>query len=169
MCKNALFHSNFNLKIERHFRCTDALKIQNKNLLNMKMVVNYLNFVFLIEVKTKCKYRTLNFVFQFIKKTKWRFGYTDLRANHSNFVTKELSKSIMNRSRLRNQFLKNRSVESRIKYSKQRNICIALLRKTKRKYYEALKLSDVNDNKVLENCQAIVWKQNQMQKSNSTC
>ena len=135
----------------------------------MKMVVSYLNFVFLIEVKIKCKYRTLNFVFQFIKKTKWRFGYTDLRANHSNFVTKELSKSIMNRSRLRNQFLKNRSVESRIKYSKQRNICIALLRKTKRKYYEALKLSDVNDNKVLENCQAIVWKQNQMQKSNSTC
>ena len=53
----------------------------------------------------------------------------------------------MNRSRLRNQFLKNRSVESRIKYSEQRNICVALLRKTKRKYYEALKLSDVNDNK----------------------
>ena len=147
MCKNALFHSNFNLKTECHFRCTDSLKIQNKNLINMKMVVNYLNFVFLIEVKIKCKYRTLNFVFQFIKKTKWHFGYTDLRANHSNFVTEELSKSIMNRSRLRNQFLKNRSVESRIKYSEQRNICVALLRKTKRKYYEALKLSDVNDNK----------------------
>ena len=92
-----------------------------------------------------------------------------LRANHSNFVTEELSKAIMNRSRLRNQFLKNRSVESRMKYNKQRNICVALLEKTKRKYYEALKLSDVNDNKVLENCQAIVWKQNQMQKSNSTC
>ena len=70
-----------------------------------------------------------------------------LRANHSNFVTEELSKAIMNRSRLRNQFLKNRSVESRMKYNKQRNICVALLEKTKRKYYEALKLSDVNDNK----------------------
>ena len=35
-----------------------------------------------------------------------------LRANHSNFVTKELSKAIMNRSRLKHQFLKNRSVES---------------------------------------------------------
>ena len=30
-----------------------ALKIQSKNLLNMKMVVNYLNFVFHIKVKTK--------------------------------------------------------------------------------------------------------------------
>ena len=54
---------------------------------------------------------------------------------------------MMNRSRLRNQFFKNRSVESRMKYNKQRNICVALLRKTKRKYYEALKLSDVKDNK----------------------
>ena len=34
----------------------------------MKMVVSYLNFVFFIKVKTKSKYRILNFVFQFIKK-----------------------------------------------------------------------------------------------------
>ena len=54
-----------------------VLKIQTKNLLNMKMTVNYLNFVFRIEVKTKSKYRILNFVSQFIKSTKWHFGYTD--------------------------------------------------------------------------------------------
>ena len=54
-----------------------ALKNQSKYLLNLKMIVNYLNCVFLIEVKTKSKYRILNFVFQFIKKTKWHFGYTD--------------------------------------------------------------------------------------------
>ena len=54
-----------------------VLKIQTKNLLNMKMGVSCLNFVFGIEVKTKSKYRILNFVFQFIKNTKWYFGYTD--------------------------------------------------------------------------------------------
>ena len=43
----------------------------------MKTVVNYLNFVFLNEVKSKSKYRILNFVFEFIKNTKWHFGYTD--------------------------------------------------------------------------------------------
>ena len=42
------------------------------------MKVNYLDFVFRIEVKTKSKYRILNFVFQFIKNAKWYFGYTDL-------------------------------------------------------------------------------------------
>ena len=40
-----------------------ALNIQSKNLLNEKIVVNYLNFVFHIEVKTKPKYKILNFVF----------------------------------------------------------------------------------------------------------
>ena len=54
-----------------------ALKIQSKNLLNMKIVVNYLNFVFHIELKTKSKYKILDFVFQSINNTKSHFGYTD--------------------------------------------------------------------------------------------
>ena len=37
-----------------------------------------MNFVFHIEMKTKSNDKTLNFVFQFIKNTKWHFGYTDL-------------------------------------------------------------------------------------------
>ena len=58
------------------------LKIRSKTLLNMKMVVKYLNFVFHIEVKTKSNYKIFNFqfkifVFQFINNTKWHFGYTD--------------------------------------------------------------------------------------------
>ena len=43
----------------------------------MKMIVNYLNFSFHIEVKIKSKYKIFDFVFQFIKDTKWHFGYTD--------------------------------------------------------------------------------------------
>ena len=44
-----------------HEKQMKVLKIQRKNLLNMKMVVNYLNFVFLIEVKAKSKYRIKHF------------------------------------------------------------------------------------------------------------
>ena len=54
----------------------------------------------------------------------------------------------MNRSRLRNQFLKNRFIEPRIKYNEERKICVALLRKSKRKYCKDLRLSDVNNNKI---------------------
>ena len=46
-----------------------ALKTQRKNLSNMKILVNYLNFIFYIEVETKYKYRIFNFVFQFIKNS----------------------------------------------------------------------------------------------------
>ena len=53
-----------------------VLKIQRKNLLNMN--ISYLHFVFFIKVKPKSKYKILNFVFQFIKKTKmalWVHGF----------------------------------------------------------------------------------------------
>ena len=43
-----------------------------------------------------------------------------LRANHSNFITKELSKAIMQRSKLRNLYLKVRSAENKIRYKKER-------------------------------------------------
>ena len=128
ICKNVLFHFNFELKIKWHFRCTDFLwsvissklplknesfhifsifqKIEHKtqvSLFNLimktknkknsnfyfilkeksnvlfdpriRILVNYLNFVFYTEVKTKSKYKTLNFLFQYIKNTKWQ--YTD--------------------------------------------------------------------------------------------
>ena len=48
-----------------------VLKIQTKNLLNMKITVNYLNFVFRVEVKTKSKDRILN---SFLNLSKTRNG-----------------------------------------------------------------------------------------------
>ena len=65
-----------------------AFKTHSKNLLNIKMVVNFLNFVFHIELKTKSKYRILNFIFQFIKNTKWHFGYTDSLSSYENNMLK---------------------------------------------------------------------------------
>ena len=41
--------------------------------------------------------------------------------NHLPFMNKELSKAIMLRPKLRNNFLRHRSDENRKKYSKQRN------------------------------------------------
>ena len=68
-----------------------------------------------------------------------------LRANHSKFVTKELSKSIMLRSKLRKRFLKDRRKESRSKYKKQRNVCVYLLKKAKKDYYENIDISNLTD------------------------
>ena len=62
-----------------------ALKMQSKNLLNMNMVVNYLNFVFHNEVKTKSKCKVLNLDFQFLRNRKWHFGYPDFLHRDNSF------------------------------------------------------------------------------------
>ena len=70
-----------------------------------------------------------------------------LRANHSPIVTKELSKAVMLRSKLRNQYLKCKSEETRARFKIQRNLCVTLLRKARRNYYENLELGNLNDSK----------------------
>ena len=70
-----------------------------------------------------------------------------LNANHSKFMTKELSKAITLRTRFRHQFLKMETPDAKAKYNKQRNICVSLTRKAKRNYYESLDLNNICDNK----------------------
>ena len=53
----------------------------------------------------------------------------------------------MLRTKLKNQFLKKRTLEKRSKYNKQRNICVSLVKKAKRNYYENLDLKYINDKK----------------------
>ena len=67
--KRTVFRFPFFYENEKRMR---VLKI-----LNMKMVVKYLNFIYYTEVKTKSNYKILDFVFQFIKNMKWHFGYMD--------------------------------------------------------------------------------------------
>ena len=70
------------------------------------------------------------------------------RGDQMPFFNKELSKAIMTRTKLRNIFLQNRSEGNRIRYTKQRNFCVSLLRKTKERYYENLNEKFVVDNKL---------------------
>ena len=69
------------------------------------------------------------------------------RGNHIPFMNRGLSKDIMTRTRLRNIFLKDRSEENKRKYSKQRNDCVSLLRKSKSEYFGNLNEKKISDNK----------------------
>ena len=62
-------------------------------------------------------------------------------------MNKSLSKVVMLRSKFRNIFLKNKTEENRRNYSKQRNLCVALLRRSKRKYFGNLDEKKACDNK----------------------
>ena len=63
------------------------------------------------------------------------------------FMNRVLSKEIMTRTRLRNNILKDRSEENKRKYSKQRNYCVSLLRKSKSDYFGNLNEKNISDNK----------------------
>ena len=69
------------------------------------------------------------------------------RFNNNPFMTKQLRKAIMHRSRLKNVFNKNRTPKTWDSYKKQRNFCVNLLRKTKKEYFENINVKDINDNK----------------------
>ena len=62
---------------------------------------------------------------------------TYIRANQKPFITSELNKAIMNRSRLRNRYLKLRTSESKIAYTKQRNYTVNFYER-KRKFITML-------------------------------
>ena len=55
-----------------------------------------------------------------------------VRDDHLPSMNKILSKEIMKRTCLRNQFLKDRNKENKSRYSKQRNYCVSLIRKMKK-------------------------------------
>ena len=59
-----------------------------------------------------------------------------IRANKTPFISK-----------LRNKFLKSRSLSDKKAYNKRRNACVNLLRKTKKQYYSTLNVKNIVDNK----------------------
>ena len=70
-----------------------------------------------------------------------------LRANQSPFINKVISKAIMKRSRLRNKYLKNHSHENKMKYNRQRNYCVSLIRKTKKEFFGNIETKDIVNTK----------------------
>ena len=71
-----------------------------------------------------------------------------IRANNSPFMNKILTKAIMNRSRLRNKFVRYPSHANEYNYKKYRNYCTNLFRKEKKKFYNNIDISSITDNKL---------------------
>ena len=72
-----------------------------------------------------------------------------IRANNSNYITKALQKKFMNRSRLRNKFLRERDREQnnlRLPITNN-DICLSLLRKSKRDYFANLDTKIMKENR----------------------
>ena len=68
-----------------------------------------------------------------------------LRANNAPFTNKQFSKAT--RSGYNNRYNKNPTSENKVKYNKQRNICVNLHKKAKREYYNNIDIKLLNDNR----------------------
>ena len=62
-------------------------------------------------------------------------------------MTKALSKPIIQRTRLGNKFLIYSTDQNRLSDTKQRNVCLSLLRKEKIEYFANLNEKDITDNR----------------------
>ena len=68
------------------------------------------------------------------------------RGNNAPFMNKTLLKAFIHRSKLKNRFNKTPTTDNKTAYKKQRNLCVSLLRKEKKKYYNNLDMKMFNDN-----------------------
>ena len=70
-----------------------------------------------------------------------------IRGNNSPFMNQILSKAFMHIAKLKNRYNKNPAEANKNSYKNQRNHCVTLLRKEKKKYYNNLDLKIFADNK----------------------
>ena len=70
-----------------------------------------------------------------------------VRSNNAPFMNKTLSQAFMHRSKLKNRYNKNPSEENHRAFKFQRNYCVSLLRREKKKYYNNLDTRIFEDNR----------------------
>ena len=71
-----------------------------------------------------------------------------VRYNQAKFMNKILQKAILNRSKLLNRYRKEKTKGTRSAYKRQINICVKLLRKTKKEFYNNLNVKYITKNKL---------------------
>ena len=118
----------------RDYKSFDGLKFRNEIKRQLENI-DTLN----IEVFTEIFNGVLNIHAPMKKKVR--------RGNNSPFMNKVLSKEFIHRTRLKNKYLKNPNEANKLLYNKQRNFCVNLLKKEKKKYYNNLDIKIFEDNK----------------------
>ena len=72
-----------------------------------------------------------------------------VRVNDGPFIAKTLRRAVMNRTRLRITYGKDRTTDNLKAYKKQRNKSVNILRQAKEDYYKDLDIKDLTDNRNL--------------------
>ena len=114
----------------------------NANLFSNDLIYNLQKFD-----KTAMRYEDFKDIFMSVLDMHPVIKEKKVRGNDAPFMNKTLSKAFMHRSRLKNNFNKNPAEGNKSLYNKQRNFCVSLLKKEKRKYYNNLDVKIFDNNK----------------------
>ena len=90
-------------------------------------------------------------MFRYVLDTHAPLRSKTVRSNRAPFMTKNLSKVIMNRSRLRSKYLKWPSRENFFEYKKVKIICNSLNKSTKKAYFADISRKGFVSNKTFWN------------------
>ena len=101
-----------------------------------------------LEKLTNCSYAEFEKVFLKESNKHAPLKKKVLRHNNNAFMTKELRKEIMLRSKLKNKFNKEKNHINWCNYKRQRNHRLSILRKTQKEYFNSLNMKQVSDNKL---------------------
>ena len=143
------FHKMTITILKTTFVKADPIKINYRNYKNYDPI----DFRYELNEKLNCdnnsviNYNTFQRIFCEILDKHAPIKKKTLRANNSPFMTKSLRKMMMNRSRCKNAFYKNKTAQNWEKYRKLRNDVVKLTKKVKREYFENLNLNSITDNK----------------------
>ena len=92
-------------------------------------------------------YTKLSEIFSEVLNYRVPLKQKSVRGNHASFMTRELSKAIMTKSKVKNSYVRWPSRENCIAYKKAKNKCNSLTREAKRKFFKEATKSGVMSNK----------------------
>ena len=144
MLRSSRLKNNFNEGLNCKYNSKKMLHIDYKRLDQKKFETE---LKLKLNSQTNLSYSTFQAVFLETLNKIAPVKVKVLRFNNNAFMTKSLRKAIMLRSRLKNNFNKQRSDENWDNYKKQRNFCVKLLRQTKEKYFSDINVKSISDNK----------------------
>ena len=81
-----------------------------------------------------------------------------VRYNQAKFMNKNFQKAVMNPLRLLNRYRKEKTEATRFAYKRQKYVCVKLLRKTKKEFYDNLNVKYITKIFFLENRKAFVYR-----------
>ena len=128
---------------------------RNPNVVNYRSYRNFNEHSFREQLKNSLQYShngevdydTFKAIFMEVLNLHAPMKKKYIRGNNAPFMNKTLSHAFMHRSKLKNKMNKNPTETNKKLYNKQRNFCVSLLRREKKKYYNNLDLTIFNDNR----------------------